>query len=69
MKESLQVVFRKANGQESIVAAKRKVYKETKLSVMQLQWLVNDPQYDCDIYLCDIEKFKLQRNELIKAST
>ncbi len=55
MKGSLQVIFRKVNKQESIIAAKREVKKETGLSVIQLQWLVND---DCDIYFCNIEKFK-----------
>ena len=58
MKGSLQVVFGKADEQESITAAKREVKEETDLSVIQLQWLVNDLKYDCDIYLCDIEKFK-----------
>jgi len=37
MKGSLQVVFGKADGQESIVAAKREVKEETDLSVIQLQ--------------------------------
>src|SRR6266498_4664039 len=68
MKGSLQVVFGKADRQESITAAKREVKEETDLLVTQLQWLVNDPQYDCDIYLCDIEKFKLRRSEPNKAS-
>src|SRR6266540_3410741 len=68
MKGSLQVVFGKADEQESIIAAKREVKEETDLLVTQLQWLVNDPQYDCDIYLCDIEKFKLRRSELNKSS-
>ena len=68
MKGSLQVVFGKADRQESIVAVKREVKEETDLSVTQLQWLVNDPQYDCDIYLCNIEKFKPRRNEPDKLS-
>jgi len=29
---------------------------------------VNDSNYDYDIYLCDIEKFKLQRNKPTKVS-
>ncbi len=37
MKGSLQVVFDKADGQESIITAKRKVREETDLSVTQLQ--------------------------------
>ncbi len=58
MKKSLQVVFRKAEGQESIITIKREIREKTDLSIIQLQWLVNDLQYDCDIYLCDIKKFK-----------
>ncbi len=58
MKESLQVIFRKADGQESIVTVKREVREKTDLSVTQLQWLINDSNYDCNIYLYDIEKFK-----------
>ncbi len=58
IKGSLQVVFKKADDQESIVIVKREVQKKTDISVTQLQWLVNDSNYDCDIYLCDIEKFK-----------
>ncbi len=58
IKESLQVVFGKADEQKSITAVKREVKEETDLSVTQLQWLVNNLKYDCDIYLCDIEKFK-----------
>ena len=58
MKGSLQIVFGKADEQKSITAVKREVKEETDLSVTQLQWLVNNLKYDCDIYLCDIEKFK-----------
>ena len=36
MKESLQIIFGKANKQESIVATKRKVDKEAGLKVTQL---------------------------------
>jgi len=68
MKGSLQVVFGKADKQESITAVKREVKEETDLAVTQLQWLVNDPKYDCDIYLCDIEKFKSRRSEPNKSS-
>ncbi len=67
MKESLQVVFKKVNKQESIIAAKREVKKKTEFVVMQLQWLVNDSQYNCNIYIYDIEKFKPRRNESTKA--
>ena len=31
--------------------------------------MVNDSNYDCDIYLCDIKKFKPQRNKPTKANT
>ena len=58
MKGSLQVVFEKADKQESIVAARREVNKETGLSVTQFQWLINDRHYDYDLYICNIEKFK-----------
>ena len=37
MKGSLQVVFGKADGQESIIAVKREVREETDLSVTQFQ--------------------------------
>ncbi len=36
MKGSLQVVFGKADKQESIIAVKREVKEETRLTVMQL---------------------------------
>ena len=41
-----------------MVVAKREVREETDFSVTQLQWLINNNNYDYDIYLCDIEKFK-----------
>ncbi len=58
MKGNLQVVLGKADGQESIITAKREVREKMDFSVTKFQWLVNDNQYDYDIYLCDIEKFK-----------
>ncbi len=58
MKGSLQVVFGKADEQESIVTAKKEINKETGLKVTQLQWLVNDGHYDYNIYIYNIKKFK-----------
>ncbi len=58
IKRSLQVIFRKADKQEFIVVAKREVDEETELKVIQLQWLVNDGHYNCDIYIYNIKKFK-----------
>ncbi len=42
MKESLQVVFEKADEQKSIVVTKREVKEEIRFVITQLQWLVND---------------------------
>jgi len=36
MKESLQAVFEKADGRESIIAAKKEVKKEIGLAIIQL---------------------------------
>ncbi len=58
MKGSLQVVFRKNDGEESQTAARREAREETGLELSQMQYLVTDSDYDCDIYICDIERFK-----------
>jgi len=58
MKESFQVVFGKSNNKESRFAIRRETRKEISLELPQMQYLVTDKNYDCDIYICDIEKFK-----------
>jgi len=67
MKGSLQVVFGKSDSEESQIAARRKVREETGLELSQMQYLVIDQDYDCDIYICDIERFKPRRIEPDKA--
>jgi len=67
MKESLQVVFDKSDSKESQTAARREVREETSLELSQMQYLVTDQDYDCDIYICDIERFKLRCTEPDKA--
>ena len=67
MKKSLQVVFGKSDGEESQMAARREVREETGLELFQMQYLVTDQDYDCDIYICDIERFKPRRIEPNKA--
>ncbi len=58
MKGSLQVVFEKSDGEKSQIAARREAREETGLELSQMQYLVTDSNYDCDIYICDIERFK-----------
>ncbi len=67
MKGSLQVVFGKSDDKESQTAAKREAREETGLELPQMQYLVTDSDYDCDIYICDIERFKLRQIESEKA--
>src|SRR6266542_3126258 len=67
MKGSLQVVFEKSNGEESQTAARREAREEIGLELPQMQYLVTDSDYDCDIYICDIERFKPRRMEPDKA--
>src|SRR6266542_1905102 len=67
MKENLQVVFGKSDGEKSQKAAKREAREETSLELPQMQYLVTDSDYDCDIYICDIERFKPRRMEPDKA--
>ncbi len=67
MKGSFQVVFGKSDGEESQTAARREAKKETGLKLPQMQYLVTDQDYDCDIYICDIERFKSRRIEPEKA--
>jgi len=67
MKRSLQVVFEKSDDEESQTITRREAREETGLSLPQMQYLVTDEDYDCDIYICDIEKFKSRCMELLKA--
>ena len=67
MKESFQVVFGKSDGKESQTAARREAREETGLELSQMQYLVTDQDYDCDIYICNIERFKPRRMEPDKA--
>ncbi len=63
IKGSLQVVFGKSDGKELQTAARREAREETDLELSQMQYLVTDQDYDCDIYICDIERFKPRRME------
>ena len=67
MKGSLQVIFGKSDGKELQTTARRKVRKETSLKLLQMQYLVTDEDYDCDIYICNIEWFKPKHMEFLKA--
>ena len=67
MKGSLQVVFGKSDGEKSQTAARREAREETSLELFQMQYLVTDQDYDCDIYICNIERFKSRRIEPEKA--
>ncbi len=42
MKRSLQVVFRKSDGEELQVAARREAREETDFKLPQMQYLVTD---------------------------
>jgi len=63
MKGSFQIVFDKSDGEESQMAARREAREETGLELSQMQYLVTDQDYDCDIYICDIKRFKLRHME------
>ncbi len=67
MKESLQVVFSKSDGKESQTATRRETKEETGFELSQMQYLVTDQDYDCDIYICNIERFKPRQMEPDKA--
>ena len=49
------------------MAARREAREETSLELFQMQYLVTDQDYDCDIYICDIERFKPKCMEPEKA--
>jgi ADP-ribose pyrophosphatase YjhB (NUDIX family) len=44
-------------GETSIQAAHRETYEETNLSIPQkrFKFLVNDPEFDCDLYICKLK--------------
>ncbi len=63
MKENLQVVFGKSDGEESQTAVRREAREKTGLELLQMRYLVTDQDYDCDIYICDIERFKPRQIE------
>jgi len=67
MKGSLQVVFGKSDSEKSQAAARREAREEIDLELPQMQYLVTDQDYDCDIYICDIERFKSKHMEPEKA--
>ncbi len=67
MKRSLQIVFDKSDGKESQTAARWEAREETSFELPQMQYLVTDRDYDCDIYICDIERFKPRHIEPDKA--
>ena len=67
MKGSFQVVFGKSDGEESQTTIRREAREETGLELFQMQYLVTDQDYDCNIYICDIERFKPRRTEPEKA--
>src|SRR6266542_3827092 len=69
MKGSLQVVFSKSDSEESQTAVRRKAREETGLELLQMQYLVTDEDYDCDIYICDIERFKPRHMEPLKVGS
>ncbi len=69
MKENLQVVFDKSNDEESQTATRREAREETSLELSQMQYLVTDQDYNCDIYICNIERFKPRQIEPEKAGS
>ena len=69
MKGNLQVVFSKSDGKESQTAARWEAREETGLKLSQMQYLVTDRDYDCDIYICDIERFKPRHMKPNKADS
>ncbi len=46
----------------------RELKKEIGLIEIQLEYWVNDPKYDCDIYIVDIKEAILERMEFEKIS-
>ncbi len=67
IKGSLQVVFDKNDGEKSQFAIWKEVRKEISLKLFQMQYLIIDEDYDCDIYIYDIKRFKLRYMKPLKA--
>ncbi len=68
MKESFQVVFGKSDSKKSQIVIKRETRKETGLELSQMQYLITNKNYDYDIYICDIKRFKPRHMESLKAN-
>ncbi len=49
------------------MAARKEVREETGLELSQMQYLITDRDYDYNIYICDIERFKSRYMEFEKA--
>ncbi len=67
IKGSFQIVFSKSDGKESQTAVRREVREETSFELSQMQYLITDEDYNCDIYICNIERFKSRYIEPLKA--
>ncbi len=66
----LQVVFSSIEeyDESSKAAVLREVREKIGLVEMQLKYLINDPKYDCNIYIIDIERVISERTESKKIS-
>ncbi len=51
------------------MVARYEAKEETGLELPQIQYLVTDQNYDCNFYICDIERFKPRRIEPEKAGS
>ncbi len=69
IKKSLQIVFGKSDSKESWLAARRETREETGFELFQMQYLVINEDYDCNIYIYNIERFKLRCLESLKAGS
>jgi len=49
------------------MAARWEAREEIDLKLSQMQYLIIDQDYDCDIYICDIKRFKPRYMEPDKA--
>ncbi len=69
MKKNLQVVFDKSNSKESWFIAQQEAKEKTGLELSQIQYLVTDKNYNYDIYIYNIERFKSRYMEPLKAGS
>ncbi len=67
MKGSLQVIFGKSDDKELQTVARWEAREKTGLELLQMQYLVTDQDYDYNIYIYDIKRFKLKCMEPDKA--